>query len=49
MCHILDTEREADLRGHLVSLAFIVVELVSQCEDTNFFCLVKLQTPTTQF
>ena len=35
MCHVLDAEREADLREHVVSV-FIVIELVSQCEGTNF-------------
>lgn len=40
MCHGSDTEGEADLIEHLVSV-FIAVELVSQCEYTHFLCLVK--------
>lgn len=40
MCYVSDTEGEADLIEHLISV-IIAVELVSQCEYTHFLCLVK--------
>lgn len=40
MCHVSDTEGEADLIEHLVSV-FTAVELVSQCEYTHFFVSSK--------
>lgn len=36
MCHVSDTEEEADLIEHILSV-FIAIELVSQCEYTHFF------------